>query len=298
MQHPSDLPLEAGRKQGDCEPANLPRTVRYVKNGAGGCWWPAAKAHEQMHIGWTDVPDDVLLGDNLDEVERAVRASIVRRASATADYNMLRTFLDHPSQHLWVTFQDGCLWWCTVRDGLDVSPNKQDMTRGNAWLTLDRAWSNKSLAGRHLAMADLPGGVTSAAGFRGTVCQPGAWKDILRIIRDELDEDASAAVHARRNYEEAIARLVARLGPKDFELLVDLVLSRSGWTRIARLGGTTEGVDVEVENASTGEIAFVQVKSVASQAVLDDYIARFGLRRDRYVRMIFAVHSPKGSLVH
>jgi hypothetical protein len=40
----------------------------------------------------------------------------------------------------------------------------------------------------------------------------------------------------------------------------------------------------------------VQVKSVAGQDVLDDYVRRFGERRDRYHRMIFAVHTPRGSL--
>ena len=93
-----------------------------------------------------------------------------------------------------------------------------------------------------------------------------------------------------------MARLVARLGPKDFEVLVDLILSRSGWARVARLGGTTEGIDVEVENPAIGEIAFVQVKSVADSAVLADYVRRFGEGRDRYDRMIFAVHSPRGTL--
>jgi hypothetical protein len=42
--------------------------------------------------------------------------------------------------------------------------------------------------------------------------------------------------------------------------------------RLAEAGGTTEGVDIEVQNATAEEIAFVQVKSRAAQAVLDDYV--------------------------
>jgi hypothetical protein len=67
------------------------------------------------------------------------------------------------------------------------------------------------------------------------------------------------------------------------------------WARLARLGGVTEGIDIEVENVASDEIAFVQVKSTATQAVLDDYLSRFNARRDRYNRMIFAVHTPKGA---
>ncbi len=89
-----------------------------------------------------------------------------------------------------------------------------------------------------------------------------------------------AATLARVAYEETVAKLVARLGDKDFEVLVDLILSRSGWARLARRGGTTEAIDIEAENAATGEIAFVQVKSSATQSTLDDYVRRFAEREE------------------
>jgi hypothetical protein len=62
-------------------------------------------------------------------------------------------------------------------------------------------------------------------------------------------------------------------------------------------GRPREGIDLEVENIAAGEIAFVQVKSTATQSVLDDYIGRFAKRRDHYARMIFVVHSPVGKLL-
>jgi hypothetical protein len=62
--------------------------------------------------------------------------------------------------------------------------------------------------------------------------------------------------------------------------------------RVSTLGKTREGIDMEVENLTAGEIAFVQVKSSANQNVLNDYVTRFEKRRDYYARMIFAVHSP------
>jgi hypothetical protein len=43
-------------------------------------------------------------------------------------------------------------------------------------------------------------------------------------------------------------------------------------------------------------VPFPPGKSSATQAVLDDYVSRFNKQRDRYKRMIFAVHSPKGNL--
>jgi hypothetical protein len=68
------------------------------------------------------------------------------------------------------------------------------------------------------------------------------------------------------------------------------VLSRSGWTRIHKVGGTTEGIDIEVENPATAEKAFVQIKSSATQEIFEESIARYEKARERYSRMIFAVH--------
>ena len=126
------------------------------------------------------------------------------------------------------------------------------------------------------------------------VCEPKASPEILQIIHDKEDQDAVAAAQAREAYTAAVAKLITRLHDRDFELLVDLILARTGWVRVAKLGGVTEGTDIEAENVATNEIAFVQVKSKAGQRVLDDYVERFQARRENYHRMIFAVHSPDG----
>lgn len=53
---------------------------------------------------------------------------------------------------------------------------------------------------------------------------------------------------------------------------------------------------MEADNPAVGEIAFVQVKSSATQKMLNDYVERFKQRRAFYARMIFAVHSSNGKL--
>ncbi|SDR49869.1 hypothetical protein SAMN05519103_04009 [Rhizobiales bacterium GAS113] len=272
----------------------LPGSVRYVKNGLGSQWWKAAKAHGQIHLGWPTVSHTLLRKPDWPAIETQTRKEFGSKGgAATRDLKALRTLLDHPSRHLWVTFEDGCMWWCTVHDGIETPSDGDTSDRGHFWLTCAKPWSDESLGGRHLAMANLPGVITSTAGYRATVCEPNGWKEILRIIRDM---DAVEAAKARRVYEGAIAKLVSRLRDKDFELLVDLILSRTGWARLAKLGGVTEGTDIEVENAATEEIAFVQIKSQATQSILNDYVSRFEAQRKRYNRMIFAVHKSVGTL--
>ncbi len=92
----------------------LPASVRYVKNGAGGQWWKAARDNGQIHAGWRNMPASLILAADLMEIEGLIRAEFGAKPGATQDSNALRTLLDRPSQHLWVTFRDGRLWWCDL----------------------------------------------------------------------------------------------------------------------------------------------------------------------------------------
>lgn len=78
-------------------------------------------------------------------------------------------------------------------------------------------------------------------------------------------------------------------------MLIDLILARGGWERVSDLGGAMRDADLIVQQPVTGERAFVQVKSAATQSVLDDCIKRFR-GYSGYPRMIFACHKPAGVL--
>jgi hypothetical protein len=218
------------------------------------------------------------------------------KPGAGQDINQLLNLLDSPSQHVWITFEDDFMWWCTVHDDVTITPDPEATTSGHFWLTCARPWSNTSLTGRLLATSEPPGTVTTTKGFRATVCTPKDSEAILRLIKGETDKDAIDSADRRREYELAVHKIVQRLSPQDFEHLIGLILARTGWERLATSGGVREGIDVEVENPTADEIAFVQVKSSAGQEVLDDYVERFTQRRERYARMVFAVHTPRGRL--
>ncbi len=272
---------------------SLPKSVRYVKNGEGSCWWPEALENNHIHLGWGNIPDELLIRFDREEIRRIIGSA----PGATQDFNALCWFLDRPSQHIWVTFQSGYMYWCTVLDGLTFNPGGASKTRGHFWLTCDRPWSNHSLSGRLLIQSQLPGTVTRTASYPATSCAPYDGNEMLRIIEGRVSSHVIEAFDAKAKYQLAIAKLVTLLPSRDFEELTDLLLARSGWVRISKLGGVTEGVDVEAENVAANEIAFVQVKSEGRQMTLDDYVTRFNDRRDRYQRMIFVCHTKIGLLI-
>jgi len=255
-----------------------------------------ARDRSQAHFGWSHVPGDLLLSPDLRSIEEVIRNASKDEGAATRDLTQIRELLEHPERHIWITFEDGCMWWCTLCRGPAVNPEGSSETLGHFWLDCERPWSNRSIGGRILSITDLSGRVTSTAGFRGTLCVPKAEPEVLRILSDQKNEDAVKLQRARDAYEATVEVGIQRLTPQDFEQLVDLVLVRSGWVRVSALGGVLEGIDLEVKNAAADETAFVQVKSTADQSVLDDYVRRFRGRRELYSRLIVAVHTPKGEL--
>ena len=94
----------------------LPITLRYVKNGAGGGWWRAAKTDLQVHLGWKGIPRELLMKPDFDEIKRTMKALYGSKRGAMQDFNQLQDLLNAPSQHVWMTFEDRYMWWCTVSD--------------------------------------------------------------------------------------------------------------------------------------------------------------------------------------
>lgn len=87
-------------------------------------------------------------------------------------------------------------------------------------------------------------------------------------------------------------KLIDRLHWADFEVLAELLLTRSGWQRTSRLGGNREDVDFVLKNRTINEHAFVQVKSRATQAVLNDSLKQF--RTSGMDRFYFVCHRTVG----
>jgi hypothetical protein len=89
--------------------------------------------------------------------------------------------------------------------------------------------------------------------------------------------------------------MIADLHWADFETMVDLIFARNGWQRVSGLGGRQKDLDLEVYEPVIGCRGFVQVKSQANQAVLDQNLERYEAGGG-FDHMFFICHSPKGDL--
>jgi hypothetical protein len=139
-------------------------------------------------------------------------------------------------------------------------------------------------------MDKLSGNLLRMQGFRGTICDVKAFDYLKRKLNGKLSVEVEEAAKAENQMVEKIVPLMRLLTWQDFELLVDLVFSNSGWRRVSQLGKTQKTVDFELILPTTNDRAFVQIKSSASKKDVAHYVSSL---KDSviYDRMFFVWHT-------
>jgi hypothetical protein len=279
--------------------------VRYIKLGPGGVWARRCIADGVLEYSPRVIPMELVADPDLDRVTSYYvglgRLPAVARHSA----NQLHAFVTLPETGIWITFENGHLWWAHAAAGVEIvgMESASGLAGGTEAATahgyLRRhtmgGWRNTSLAGEPLTISGLSTRLTRVAGYQRTICNIAESAYLLRRIRGERDPLVERATAARATMEEVAGDMIAALHWADFETLVDLILARSGWNRASALGGTQKDADMIVEQSVTGETALVQVKSSANQQVLDRYVEVHD-QSSVHDRLIFACHSEKTKL--
>jgi len=196
---------------------------------------------------------------------------------------------------LWVTMADGRLYW-GFADPEVIPVNASGNGEYTRYRRVIGGWSRTSLTGEPLTTRSLSSALLRTASYRMTICKVAHGTYLLRRIRDEADPLHAAAVALQAQQEALAVQMIAQLDWRDFETLVDLILTRSGWRRRSNVGDGEVDIDLLLDNPSTGETAWVEVKSTTSQKALDDYLARFE-RDGSAERFFFVCHSPNGTSV-
>ena len=246
-----------------------PKSVRYIKLGEGGSWERECIERSVLRFGTDSGHHNVMQWaregrwSDLNEDWRRHKSA----GTATRFTNETRYYFEAGAEDLWITFVGERLYWGFLEPGTPA-PIAQDhsSTRRiqDGWRCIDRN-------GKPLLKSNLPGSITSLAAYRGTSCSVKAANHIVLRINAELSEEVKQAEAHRANLIQALVPLIQRLGPKDFELLVELIFGTSGWRRLDATGGTRALLDLDLELPSTGERAFVQVKAKTSQSEFSSY---------------------------
>ena len=271
-----------------------PKAVRYIKLGRGGSWAAEGIASGTVPFGFRSIEHEPCAVGDWDTVRDQLAAAGCSASGITQGIRELRDFYEQGENCLWVTFTDGHLWWTfaetgvvPVSDARDDGPIRFRHTLGG--------WHRHSLTGDLLAVRSLSSALTRVAGYRMTICTVEREDYLLRRIRGEEEPLLMEARKLHAELESVTERMISQLDWRDFEIMIELIFTRGGWQRQSALGTGEVDIDLLLDNPTTKEAAWVQVKSSATQAVLDDYLERFH-RDGSAQRFYFICHSPIGNL--
>jgi len=267
----------------------------YIKLGEKNRWAKLAFESNTLRIGFNEFSHERSIAatkakdftpvKNFYENERGHASGTATRFS-----NEVREFYTAGTDVLWITFAEGKLWWCFSE--MEVTPNAtvDFQAAGSRYRKTINRWSDKDIKGETLAINALRGSLTTTAGFRGTICRVKEFDYLLRRLNGEVTPGTEAVRTARLDLIEVLTPLICGLHWKDFELLVELVMTQGGWRRVSATGGIQQTIDIELELPLTRERAIVQVKSKLDQSTADKLTAKLSEASDG-ARVFIAYHT-------
>jgi hypothetical protein len=266
-----------------------PARVRYIKLGQGGNWEKECLENGIIRYGFGSSKAErfpLCLEGRWDELTKSFIAEGKDKGTATRFTNETQLFFEDDGSTLWITFVGERLCW----GFLESTRPKRHADGDGVWRTIAGGWRWTDVNGEELTKDRLSGALTKLAAYRGTSCKVDVAEYVVRRINGQKTPEVERAVVALKEMKLSVLELMKLLGPRDFETLVDLVFSTSGWRRLGVVGKTQKTLDLDLTLPSTGDRAFVQVKSKTTSAELADYVTKFD-ELGPYDRMFYVYHS-------
>ena len=267
-----------------------PSCVRYIKLGPGGGWEKECLETGIVRFGFgsaSEVRFGLCRGARWSDLAESFMAEGKDKSTATRFTRELRLFFEDDGSTLWITFIGERLCWGFVAP----MPPEPHNDRNGLWRPIAGGWRWTDQNGEELTKDRLPGALTKLAAYRGTSCDVEQADYVVRRINGQKIPAVERALAATQEMKQSTLELMRRLEPRDFELLVDLVFTTSGWRRVG-IGGTTH-TTLDLTLPSTGERAFVQVKSTATSQELAESVA--AIDDSPFNRMFYVFHSGEAA---
>ena len=206
---------------------------------------------------------------------------------ATRYTNETRLFAEDDGSILWITFSGQRMLWAMIEPS---APMVRTGDGDSTSRTVVGGWRDEDIFGTPLIKSNLAGDLVSLAAYRGTSCKVPRPEYVIRKINGRQAHQVEAAETALKEMRQTTLAVIRCLQPNDFELLVDLIFTQSGWRRVGILGRTQKTLDLDIVLPSTGERAMVQVKSSTNSRELAEYVSQ--LEPDGpHKRLFYAFHS-------
>ncbi len=268
-----------------------PTTALFIKLGQGGGWEKDCIATGTLRVGFHEFYHNDLIAGNY----ALVRNYYKTRTSApwvTMYENQIKYFYETDDTVLWITFYNQKLWWCFA-DKIFKGQGTELKLR-----YVKDQWRCTDILGQELLVDNLSGQLLKTQGFQSTICRVEAFTYLVNKINGKEIPEIRDVKKDIENLKSSISKIIVKLGPKDFEIFVDLIFRQTGYQRTNVIGGPQKTKDIELLSPVTNERILVQVKCSSSFKQYEDYETYFSEMKG-YDRFFYVVHtSDKLLAVH
>lgn len=268
---------------------------RCIESGKAsiGFWSSIEEFHRLAVDGkWEEYRNLVLASIQSNSGFNHMRLS-ARRGHATSATNQVRDFFKSDETTLWITFHGQYLYYGTLSN--DSLP-EIDNSLGGCTRGLNFGWSNTDINGYPLFIDKLSGNLTKVRRNMGTSCnlRDSQISYLKQRIKGELPQHILNIDESRKQMAIAVSHAIKLLQPKDFELLVEILFSRS-WKRIGKAGGNRRFVDITFEHPIDPDRTIaVQVKCQTTSGTILSYLDDPEI--ERYDHFYFVYHTLIGQI--
>ncbi|PCK30599.1 restriction endonuclease [Pseudoalteromonas piscicida] len=266
--------------------------IRYIKLGDGGKWeTECIEKYQTLKLGYESPHHHDSLSGDWDSVYNYwLTHRNGNSGAAKRDLNQIRDFYELSDKDIWITFYKRKMYWCHANEEV-----KEVERHGSRIREVIGAWSCEDKRGNPLFIENIDGRVTKVQGYRGTICGVELSDYLLRKINGEVQPEIQVAQAALAALKSSTEELIKGLWWHDFELLIDLIFSQSGWQRISVLGKAEKNIDLDLFSPVTQKRAFVQVKSITTANQIQKYFETF-TTHPQYHEMYFVFHTYSGDI--
>ena len=275
------------------------KQIRYIKLGSRGSKVDqACIARKIVYIGFGTVDNELYRLASMGQwdafkalyLERDLNGTEqARKQRATSATNQVKAFFEAGSETLWITFYGGLLHYGAFSN--QSLPNEEPELGGRI-RTLKSGWYCEDANGKELKVENLSGNLTKVQGFQGTSFSLSNEQSSYLITRlsGKVPDYIVKIDDAREKMVSAIKSAIKTLQPKDFELLVEIIFSRS-WRRVGKAGGAVKFTDITFEDPlNPDRMIAVQVKSETTLQEIKKYCK--DEQFNRYEKFYFVFHTP------
>jgi hypothetical protein len=264
------------------------KSAYFIKLGKKGGWEEQCILHDKtIQLGFNNPLHSDCLAGKWDKVYEYWISQGKTTGKATEIKNQIKAFYESDEETLWITFFMRRLYWCFA--GKEVI----QLDDGGRIRKVKGKWEDQDIQGSPLTIENLSSKLTKVQGFQGTICKVKELEYLRRKINHQKLPEVEKAEITLAILLRDVEPLIQNLTWKDFELLVDLIFTHSGWQRISERGKTEKSIDLALMSPVTGNQAFVQIKSESKMTEFEDYIKKYGGMKEEFQEMYYVVHTTK-----